>query len=555
MGQLERRAIIAIYCFLFACQAASAAQPTIDWVAAYNGPGSYWDSVNDAMVRDGSLYVVGFATFNEIQTRGYVTIKYAPDGSEAWSRIYEGIPGPNQSNEASAVALDASANVYVTGYSMHSTSTDSVFVDAATLKYSPAGDLLWERRFASPGGNVQPTAMTVDPAGFLYLAGATWINGGFDVFLLKYDLDGNLLWSKTHGQPGVRWDSAFSMALDPAGNIILGGYTQLGLLTDVDVYVLSFAPNGSFRWEWTQLGTSDVEQVNDLTVDANGNTYAIAEYAPPGHFNSILTVKLNPSGALVWSDIYFGQSTGDYARGIELSPDGNIYSAGSAWENGSQNALTLIKYTPNGTRLWVRSERGGWFSALTYDLAVDPVGAAYVTGLAFNSSDDFQYLTAKFEGTGNLAWTEAWVSPLGRNDTGYQVRVGTDQRVYVVGNSWQGFHPYFDITSVVYTQNDATGIVAEQGSNAGTMSIRPNPSRDQVTLELSLPCPGDVSLSIYDAAGRLVRQLENGKAGSGTHSLLWDGRSERGVPVAPGVYLVRLESSTGVMTGRVIRVK
>src|SRR5678816_2632446 len=49
MGQLERRAIIAIYCFLFACQAASAAQPTIDWVAAYNGPGSYWDSVNDAM--------------------------------------------------------------------------------------------------------------------------------------------------------------------------------------------------------------------------------------------------------------------------------------------------------------------------------------------------------------------------------------------------------------------------------------------------------------------------------------------------------------------------
>src|SRR5688572_795113 len=269
-------------------------------------------------------------------TKGYITVKYAPDGTEAWSRIYEGfVSHANESDRASAVAVDASGNVYVTGYSAEYAieAFEVIYLDAVTLKYSPEGELLWERRHRGSGGNVQPSAIVLDSAGFAYVTGATWGNGGFDVLLLKYDLEGNLLWSRNGGRPGAWWDNAFAMALDPDGNIVLGGYTQPG---DLDVYVLKYGPDGSLLWEWTLDGASNVEEVIDLTVDGEGNTYALAQYAPPlGRHLSLLTVKLDPTGALLWSDVYSGQSTGDYAAGIALAPDGSVFTAGAAWENGS----------------------------------------------------------------------------------------------------------------------------------------------------------------------------------------------------------------------------
>lgn len=556
-----RTIIAACFCFLGAT-IASATPPQVQWTNSYNGPASYWESVNDATVRDGFLYVVGFATF-DFQTRGYITVKYAPDGTEAWSRIYEGLSGRNQGNSASAVAVDASGNVYVTGYSMIGDSTDAIYVDAATLKYNPEGDLLWEHRFRGSGGNVQPAAIVLDSRGFLYVTGATWINGGFDVFLLKYDLNGNLIWSRTRGTSNQQWDAAFTMALAANGDVVLGGYKQPGLFQDVDVYILRYGPDGSFRWDWTVYGVADVEEVIDLTVDGDGNTYALAQYAPPGNYISLLTVKLDPSGALLWSDIYTGQSTGDYGAGIELAPDGSVFAAGAAWENGSQNGMTLIKYTPDGQRLWSRSQRGGYYSAECNDLAVDADGSAYMSGFAFNENGLEDYITAKYDGSGNLVWTAAWSAPEGRSDIGYLVRVGTDGQVYVVGDSWRGFANYYDITSVVYSQNDATGIEAPAAPNPAELSgrdvvrlaARPNPTRGETILELYQPRPGDVSLNIYDAAGRLVRRLFKAQAAAGSHYLTWDGRNERGESAPSGVYLIRLTGPAGKTLARVTRIE
>ena len=104
--------IIAVSCYFFSATMAVASPPEIAWVASHNGPGSELDGVADATVRDGFLYVVGFVTTLDHSTRGYVTIKYAPDGTEVWSRVYEGFVGhANNSDVASSVAVDAAGNV------------------------------------------------------------------------------------------------------------------------------------------------------------------------------------------------------------------------------------------------------------------------------------------------------------------------------------------------------------------------------------------------------------------------------------------------------------
>jgi subtilisin family serine protease len=77
------------------------------------------------------------------------------------------------------------------------------------------------------------------------------------------------------------------------------------------------------------------------------------------------------------------------------------------------------------------------------------------------------------------------------------------------------------------------------------LSARPNPFRPRagdLTLSFALAAPGRVELSIYDVAGRQLRRLAAGRLEAGAHTLGWDGRDERGRPVATGVYLCRLEA-------------
>jgi hypothetical protein len=69
----------------------------------------------------------------------------------------------------------------------------------------------------------------------------------------------------------------------------------------------------------------------------------------------------------------------------------------------------------------------------------------------------------------------------------------------------------------------------------------PNPASERTTIRFELPETTPVSLDIFEVSGRLVRRLAGGDAlAAGRYAVSWDGRNQRGEPVASGVYLVRL---------------
>ena len=74
----------------------------------------------------------------------------------------------------------------------------------------------------------------------------------------------------------------------------------------------------------------------------------------------------------------------------------------------------------------------------------------------------------------------------------------------------------------------------------GVRTSCPNPFTETTTLALALPAPSPVTLSIYNTAGRLVRNIEQGILGAGTHLLRWDGSDDGGRRVASGVYFLRV---------------
>ncbi|HNX38704.1 MAG TPA: FlgD immunoglobulin-like domain containing protein, partial [Candidatus Cloacimonadota bacterium] len=83
----------------------------------------------------------------------------------------------------------------------------------------------------------------------------------------------------------------------------------------------------------------------------------------------------------------------------------------------------------------------------------------------------------------------------------------------------------------------------------------PNPFNPETTLSFELSRPEKVSLNIYNLKGQLVRTLVSGAFGSGAHSLVWDGRDDRGIAVSGGMYLYQLQAGELCRTRKMVLLK
>lgn len=83
----------------------------------------------------------------------------------------------------------------------------------------------------------------------------------------------------------------------------------------------------------------------------------------------------------------------------------------------------------------------------------------------------------------------------------------------------------------------------------------PNPFNPRTTIAYTLPASSRVTLSVFDARGRLVRVLVDGERAAGRHEAVWTGRDAEGIASASGVYFYRLETELGVRTRRMVLLK
>lgn len=237
-----------VFLFLLGAGTASAVTPQLAWTRSFNGPASEQEGVHDVAVRDGFLYVTGYTSLTNF-TKGYVTVKYAPDGTVAWSRIYEGVVGhANEDDRAFAIAVDAAHNVYVAGYSIDHRIVDDreyIFADLATLKYSPTGELLWERRFRSSGGNAQPSAIAVDAEGSAYLTGFAFNDNNHEDFLTaKFTGAGNLAWTAAWSAPEDGSDLGYHVRVGSEGRVYVVGDSWRGFAPYYDITSVVYSQSG-----------------------------------------------------------------------------------------------------------------------------------------------------------------------------------------------------------------------------------------------------------------------------------------------------------------------
>jgi len=135
------------------------------WVIRYNGLGSSDDFATALAVDGGGIvYVTGYSWSGT--SYDYATIKYDASGVEEWVARYNGLG--NSADEAHALAVDESGNVYVTGRSLGSGTSN----DYTTIKYDASGMEQWVARYNGPGnGSDQAWAIAVDSSRNVYVTG------------------------------------------------------------------------------------------------------------------------------------------------------------------------------------------------------------------------------------------------------------------------------------------------------------------------------------------------------------------------------------------------
>jgi uncharacterized delta-60 repeat protein len=205
------------------------------WIQRYDVDNDQDEAHAIAVDDSGNCYVTG-ETKNTNNDFDYTTIKYTPSGDTAWVRKYDS--PANDDDRAYSVAVDESGNVYVTGWSKDS----GAHYDYATIKYTPSGDVDWIRRYeGSVGSEDQASAVAVDGSGNVFVTGRSEGSGTeFDYATIKYTSSGDTAWIERYDGTANDIDKAYAIALDKNGNAYVTGGSY-NTSTDYDYATIMYS--------------------------------------------------------------------------------------------------------------------------------------------------------------------------------------------------------------------------------------------------------------------------------------------------------------------------
>ena len=431
--------LLVVYCLLVSFSASS--QIYEAWSKRYNSPFTASDVGEHIAVDNyGNVYVTGRTIIgaNLDYTWSMTTIKYDARGVQQWVRRYDNPYGTADS--PSDIAVDGNGNVYITGSSGLNNQSDIL-----TLKYNSNGDLLWTKLYdGEKHAQDVGWALALDASGNIYVTGST--NSDYfiytsDAITIKYNNDGVQQWVATYaGANADSPDAGFAIQVPGDGFVYI-----TGTIAENDAYgdCLTIKYNTAGQLQWVRNWDAPYHHqdfATDIDVDGSGNVYITGLTQHAEENTDYVTVKYDASGNQIWYKA-MDSTADDRANNIEVDGMNNIVITGNIRPNNKSNFLT-VKYNANGDVIWSKKfipEDSCYASPAK--MVLDNSNNIYITGLARrdNCSRTY-YATIKYLPSGGTDWTKYYTGPGNRSDA-YDIAVDAKGRVYVIGSSLDGPEP------------------------------------------------------------------------------------------------------------------
>ena len=279
--------------------------------------------------------------------------------------------------------------------------------DLFIIKTDMNGDTMWTKHFIGANEDWGRSVQQSTDGGYIITGGTYTFGAGYrDVYLIKLDSNGNTMWINTFG--GTGGDAGYSVHQTMDGGFIIVGNTDMLGAGNPDVYLIKTDINGNSVWTKTFGGTNtdagnSVQQTMDSCYIITGTTLSFGA----GGIDVYL-IKTDANGDLLWTKT-FGGSGNDWGNSVHQTIDGGFIVTG--WTNSFGSGgydIYLIKTNFDGDTLWTKalggiSEDKGYSIQQTSDGGYIIVGYTY----SFGSGNADVYLV-KTDVNGNISWTKTF---------------------------------------------------------------------------------------------------------------------------------------------------
>ena len=383
--------------------AALADQPPSAWSYIYDGGLGRSDVARYVALSPGDTVTVTGISQPANGLEDFYTVRLDAQGGVVWEARYNGVE--NWIDVPKGIGVDAAGNTYVAGTTWGGRRSDGGSDwDYMTIKYAPDGTELWTRQYDGRGNwSDLPEAMTVSPDGHVYVAGFSFVeanpNGGYATHfhVVAYDTDGNQTWEVLYDLDPHFGAGARDITLDPQGNIIATGIVGVveGLGTQDDILTVKISAAGQILWaeHWDSAG--DINGLDDgylVTTGEDGSVFVSGtSFSNVNNRNFDGTVlRYDADGNFQWSfamDLPRPDGLGE----VVADADGNLYIPGG-WDNTADTDGVLISLTAGGVERWRHIYDGGSDGNFqdAHAVMMGPDGLLYV-GLDVEYSDAAVY--------------------------------------------------------------------------------------------------------------------------------------------------------------------
>jgi hypothetical protein len=520
------------------------------WARTYGGV-ELDDGYSVQQTSDGGYIVFGRTISFGAGENDYYLVKTDADGDTLWTRTYGGT-----SNEWGHSVQQTTDGGYILAGNSMSYGGGGYDARVYVVKTDANGDTVWTRAYGGTGWEEAYSVQQTTDGGYV-VTGYTMSfgAGGYDIWLLKLDANGDTLWTRTYG--GENWDCGYSGQQTADGGYIVAGYTESYGAGQSDVYVLKTDADGDTLWTRTYGGELR-DYAESIQETADGG-YIVAGYTEQyewGPFD-LYVVKTDANGDVVWTRTHGGTDS-DGASCIRQTTDGGYIAAG--WGNSSMSTpsdVWLVKLAGEAPQPDVSIEIVPDDPPVTV-----PQGGTFgYTGTVTNNTEDPQTTDIWVMAAGPLEgvhgpFKEFYDLPL---NPGQSRTAHFNQRVRNLAPL--GFYNYIaycgDYPSVVvdssYFEIEVVsgptagsggwaligsfleGHVADLPSEFALSGNYPNPFNAGTVISYQIPFDAHVKVEVYNISGQKLATLLDDQEQAGYRSVVWDASD-----VSSGIYFYKL---------------